>query len=222
MFIFARLDWNKAHNVPILRPNPRGQEPMTEIRPIKEVPLRPLQFITDLLMEVWWCSSNIIIIWYQEYCVFGRDLFVSTNGGTWITGWFIIEHPLKMDDDWVYPHFRKPPWIVLSSSQALTDPGTTDPSMSSKVSTSSARWSFRSFTSRSKEKRCWTRPRVTRGIELGKYRRISWNFHANFDCRKGITWYYMVVSNNRGTPSHHPDFNGIFPYKPIHLGVPPF
>ena len=24
-------------------------------------------------------------------------------------GWFIMENPIGMDDDWGYPHFRKPP-----------------------------------------------------------------------------------------------------------------
>ena len=24
-------------------------------------------------------------------------------------GWFIKESPIKMDDDWGYPYFRKPP-----------------------------------------------------------------------------------------------------------------
>ena len=28
-------------------------------------------------------------------------------------GWFIMENPMKMDDDWGYPHFRKPPYISL-------------------------------------------------------------------------------------------------------------
>ena len=26
------------------------------------------------------------------------------------SGWFMREHPIKMDDDWGYPHFRKPPY----------------------------------------------------------------------------------------------------------------
>ena len=25
-------------------------------------------------------------------------------------GWFVREHPIKMDDDWWYPYFRKPPY----------------------------------------------------------------------------------------------------------------
>ena len=32
----------------------------------------------------------------------------------------------------------------------------------------------------------------------------------------------MEVSWNRGTPVHHPNFNGIFLYKPSILGVPPW
>ena len=33
---------------------------------------------------------------------------VSINGG------FLIEHPIKMDDDWGYPYLRKPPYIFMS------------------------------------------------------------------------------------------------------------
>ena len=25
-------------------------------------------------------------------------------------GWFTMENPTKMDDDWGYPYFRKPPY----------------------------------------------------------------------------------------------------------------
>ena len=25
-------------------------------------------------------------------------------------GWFIVEHRIKMDDDWGYPYFRTPPY----------------------------------------------------------------------------------------------------------------
>ena len=28
-------------------------------------------------------------------------------------GWFIIEIPIKTDDDWGYHYFRKPPYIIL-------------------------------------------------------------------------------------------------------------
>ena len=29
---------------------------------------------------------------------------VSISGGTPIAGWFIIEYPIEMDDDWGYPY----------------------------------------------------------------------------------------------------------------------
>ena len=28
-------------------------------------------------------------------------------------GWFILAHPIDMDDCWGYPHFRKPPNVVF-------------------------------------------------------------------------------------------------------------
>jgi hypothetical protein len=27
-----------------------------------------------------------------------------------IAGWFTMEHPIEMDDDWGYPYFGKPPY----------------------------------------------------------------------------------------------------------------
>ena len=39
-------------------------------------------------------------------------------------GWFIREHPIKMDDNWGYPYFRKPPQrIVWSDWWQITSPG---------------------------------------------------------------------------------------------------
>ena len=34
-----------------------------------------------------------------------------------------------------------------------------------------------------------------------------------------ILYVYMEVSENDGTPSHHPSFFGIFHFKPLDLGV---
>ena len=30
-------------------------------------------------------------------------------------GWFKMDNPIQMDDDWEYPHFRKPPLNVSKS-----------------------------------------------------------------------------------------------------------
>ena len=38
---------------------------------------------------------------------------VSINGGPPRTGCFTMENPIGMDDDWGYPHFRKPPYTSL-------------------------------------------------------------------------------------------------------------
>ena len=28
-------------------------------------------------------------------------------------GWFMMENPIQMDDDLGYPHFRKPPYVLI-------------------------------------------------------------------------------------------------------------
>ena len=35
----------------------------------------------------------------------------SINGGTPIAGWFTMENSLKIDENWGYPYFRKPPYV---------------------------------------------------------------------------------------------------------------
>ena len=37
---------------------------------------------------------------------------VHSHGGTPIAGWFIMENPMKMNDEMSYPHFRKPPYVT--------------------------------------------------------------------------------------------------------------
>ena len=32
--------------------------------------------------------------------------------GSILNGWFAMENPIEVDDDWGYPHFRKPPYLV--------------------------------------------------------------------------------------------------------------
>ena len=40
-----------------------------------------------------------------------------SHGGTPLAGWFIRKNPIKMDDDWGYPYFRKPPNVEVSLAE---------------------------------------------------------------------------------------------------------
>ena len=42
------------------------------------------------------------------------DMGVSIVMGVPPNGWFIRDNPIKMDDDWGYPYFRKPPVLFLA------------------------------------------------------------------------------------------------------------
>ena len=43
----------------------------------------------------------------------GLPVVMVHMGVSIIAGWFVRENPIQMDDDWGYPHFRKPPYIPL-------------------------------------------------------------------------------------------------------------
>jgi hypothetical protein len=38
---------------------------------------------------------------------------LSINGGTPIAGWFLMESSIKMNENWGYPYFRKPPYSSM-------------------------------------------------------------------------------------------------------------
>ena len=42
-----------------------------------------------------------------------------SHGGTPVAGWFIVEKQFKMDDDWGYSYFRKPPYGSVPLSCGL-------------------------------------------------------------------------------------------------------
>ena len=37
---------------------------------------------------------------------------ISVNGGIPITGWFTKDNPIKIDENWGYPHFSKSPYLT--------------------------------------------------------------------------------------------------------------
>ena len=49
---------------------------------------------------------------------------------------------------------------------------------------------------------------------------IDWPIVVNQENASAQQILDLVVSENRGTPSHHPNFYCIFPYKTTILGIP--
>ena len=43
--------------------------------------------------------------------------------------WFLMENPMKLDDDWGYPYFRKPPSLPMNfQTSAIRMPSAASPS----------------------------------------------------------------------------------------------
>ena len=51
--------------------------------------------------------------------------FHSHGGNPKLAGWFILENPkqkwMKMDENWGYPHFRKPPYDRMILTRSILD-----------------------------------------------------------------------------------------------------
>ena len=69
------------------------------------------------------CHDSMIGANLGEYWQRHHELYMeaSINGGTPIAGLVIMENPIKMDDDWGYPYFRKPSYIFKYGKQMETD-----------------------------------------------------------------------------------------------------
>ena len=55
------------------------------------------------------CSSHHRVPWWHT---FGASTWWFPEIGVPQNGWFIVGKPTRMDDDWGYPHFRKPPNLL--------------------------------------------------------------------------------------------------------------
>ena len=60
--------------------------------------------------SVWWASHTSQVGMDKKQYDMVPSMGVPKNG------WFIMEKTIKMDDDWGYPHFRKPPYLNSSTS----------------------------------------------------------------------------------------------------------
>ena len=111
MIIFNSLTQNKAVVAPCPHATPQQGE----------------RAATPEIGQFWdpYPSRSIIavmlfIILSRRIWIF-RNMVLSVNGGTPKAGWFIKEDPTKMDDDWGYPYFWKPPheYLGILPSPAL-------------------------------------------------------------------------------------------------------
>ena len=73
------------------------------------------------------------------------------NWGVPQNGWFLRENPIKIDDDWGYPHFRKPPYrniyrcIVTQLAMFDTSPISSSPrSPKHRLGRTGSEWGVRS------------------------------------------------------------------------------
>ena len=86
----------------------------------RQAPMYPsyISYAHHILGHMPWMMADPHCLQYDLHssCETIRYMGVSINWDTPIAGWFILENPTKMDENWGYPYFRKNT-ISLSTSE---------------------------------------------------------------------------------------------------------